>query len=84
MPAQSDLSFTFTAAAGEFEVVEFHLTEALSETFRLEVDLSSTDAAVKFGEILDRPALFTLWQGGQPVRYVHGLVSSFQQGETGF
>ncbi|NNJ18752.1 type VI secretion system tip protein VgrG [Pseudomonas putida CSV86] len=84
MPAQSDLRFTFTAAAGEFEVVEFHLTEALSETFRLEVDLSSTDAAVKFGEILDRPALFTLWQGGQPVRYVHGLVSSFQQGETGF
>ncbi|MDG9882647.1 type VI secretion system tip protein VgrG [Pseudomonas sp. GD04058] len=84
MAVQSDLRFTFTAAAGEFEVVEFHLTEALSETFRLEVDLSSTDAAVKFGEILDRPALFTLWQGGQPVRYVHGSVSGFQQGETGF
>ncbi|WP_425929448.1 type VI secretion system Vgr family protein [Pseudomonas sp. NyZ201] len=84
MAVQSDLRFTFTAAAGEFDVVEFHLTEALSETFRLEVDLSSNDAAVKFGEILDRPALFTLWQGGQPVRYVHGLVSSFQQGETGF
>jgi len=84
MAVQSDLRFTFTAAAGEFDVVEFHLTEALSETFRLEVDLSSTDSAVDFGQVLDRPALFTIWQGGQPVRYVHGSVSSFQQGETGF
>ncbi|MDR0277953.1 MAG: type VI secretion system tip protein VgrG [Paucimonas sp.] len=84
MPAQSDLRFTFTAATGVFEVVEFHLSEGLSETFRLEVDLSSTDPAVKFGEILDRPALFTIWQGDQAVRYVHGSISTFQQGETGF
>ncbi len=84
MPVQSDLSFTFTAAAGEFEVIEFHLSEGLSETFRLEVDLSSRDPSLEFGEILDRPALFTIWQGGQPVRYVHGSVSGFQQGETGF
>ena len=84
MPAQSDLRFTFTAGTGVFEVVEFHLSEGLSETFRLEVDLSSTDPAVKFGEILDRPALFTIWQGDQAVRYVHGSVSTFQQGETGF
>ncbi|WP_175652840.1 type VI secretion system Vgr family protein [Pseudomonas sp. Marseille-P9899] len=84
MPAQSDLRFTFTAGTDDFEVVEFHLTEGLSETFRLEVDLSSTNPAVDFGQILDRPALLTLWQGGQPVRNVHGSVSSFQQGETGF
>jgi type VI secretion system secreted protein VgrG len=25
--------------------------------------------------------LFTIWQGERPVRYVHGLVSSFSQGE---
>ncbi|MDR0277593.1 MAG: type VI secretion system tip protein VgrG [Paucimonas sp.] len=84
MVVQSDLRFTFTAATGVFEVVEFHLSEGLSETFRLEVDLSSTDPAVEFGKILDRPALFTIWQGDQPVRYVHGSVSTFQQGETGF
>ncbi|MHA6194122.1 type VI secretion system Vgr family protein [Pseudomonas wadenswilerensis] len=84
MPAQSDLRFTFTAGSDEFEVVEFHLVEGLSETFRLDVQLSSTNPAVDFGEVLDRPALFTLWQGEQPVRYVHGSVSTFQQGETGF
>ena len=84
MPVQSDLRFTFSAGNDDFEVVEFHLREGLSETFRLDVDLSCTNPAVDFGEILDRPALFTLWQGEQPVRYVHGSVSSFQQGETGF
>ncbi|WP_095156257.1 type VI secretion system Vgr family protein [Pseudomonas sp. Irchel 3E13] len=84
MPAQSDLRFTFTAGPDDFEVVEFHLTEGLSETFRLEVDLSCANPAVNFGQVLDRPALLTLWQSGQPVRYVHGSVSSFQQGETGF
>ncbi|MCU1735683.1 type VI secretion system tip protein VgrG [Pseudomonas sp. 20P_3.2_Bac4] len=84
MPAQSDLRFTFTTGPDDFEVVEFHLTEGLSETFRLEVDLSCANPAVDFGQVLDRPALLTLWQGGQPVRYVHGSVSSFQQGATGF
>ena len=62
MPAQSDLRFTFSAGSDDFEVVEFHLREGLSETFRLDVDLACTNPAVDFGEILDRPALFTLWQ----------------------
>ncbi|MHA6198511.1 type VI secretion system Vgr family protein [Pseudomonas wadenswilerensis] len=84
MPVQSDLRFTFTAGPDEFEVVEFKLTEGLSETFHLEVDLSCRNPAVDFGQVLDQPALLTLWQGGKPVRYVHGSVSSFQQGETGF
>ncbi|MBF8672847.1 type VI secretion system tip protein VgrG, partial [Pseudomonas putida] len=25
-----------------------------------------------------------IWRGERPLRYVHGLVSSFSQGETGF
>ncbi|KPM58301.1 type VI secretion protein VgrG [Pseudomonas putida] len=28
--------------------------------------------------------LFTIWRGERPLRYVHGLVSTFSQGETGF
>ncbi|WP_025809788.1 type VI secretion system tip protein TssI/VgrG, partial [Pseudomonas chlororaphis] len=84
MAVQSDLRFTFTAGGYEFDVVEFWLTEGLSETFKLDVDLSSTNPAVDFGQVLDRPALLTLWQNGQPVRYVHGAVSAFVQGDTGF
>lgn len=85
MAHQSDLRFTFRMVDGmEFEVIEFTLDEALSETFRLELDLASPDPAVDFAQVLDHPALFTLWRGEQPVRYVHGLVSTLEQGETGF
>ncbi|HBP0405278.1 TPA: type VI secretion system tip protein VgrG [Pseudomonas aeruginosa] len=84
MAVQSDLRFTFTAGADAFEVVEFSLTEGLSETFLLDVELSCANPAIDFGQVLDRPALLTIWQGGQPVRYVHGSVTSFQQGNTGF
>jgi len=87
MAAQSDLRFTFTAGEDgvyDFEVVEFHLVEGLSETFRLDVDLSCANSAVDFGLILDHQALLTLWQANRPVRYLHGSVSSFQQGDTGF
>ncbi|SIT07910.1 type VI secretion system secreted protein VgrG [Achromobacter sp. MFA1 R4] len=86
MPRLSDMRFTFSpAAAGvDFEVIEFTLDEALSETFLLRVELSSFDAAVDFGVLLDHPALFTIWRGVTPVRYVHGIVTSFEQGDTGF
>ncbi|KML15399.1 type VI secretion system Vgr family protein, partial [Burkholderia cepacia] len=84
MPTQSDLRFTFTAGIESFEVVEFTLHEGLSETFLLQVELASTNPAIDFGEVLDRNALLTIWQGGQPVRYVHGAISSFVQRDTGF
>ncbi len=85
MSRQSDLRFTFEPASGTaFEVIEFHLTEALSEPFCLELELASANAAVDFGDLLDQPALFTLWHGDQKVRWVHGLVSAFEQGDTGF
>ncbi|MCO7518088.1 type VI secretion system tip protein TssI/VgrG, partial [Pseudomonas putida] len=67
-----------------FEVVSFKLHEALSTPFTLHLELVSFDDDVAFGELLDKPVLFTLWRGERPLRYVHGLVSSFSQGESGF
>ncbi|MCD0501276.1 type VI secretion system tip protein VgrG, partial [Achromobacter sp. MY14] len=77
--------FTFTSASGAaFDVVEFTLHEALSETYRLCIELSSSDPAIDFGTLLDQPALFTIWRGDGPVRHVHGIVTEFVQAETGF
>ncbi|MND80745.1 Phage-related baseplate assembly protein [compost metagenome] len=84
MAVQSDLRFTFTAGTDDFDVVEFHLVEGLSETFRLDVHLSCANPAIDFGQVLDCPGLLTIWQGGQPVRHLHGSVTAFQQGDTGF
>ncbi len=86
MPSQSDLRYSFQPLAGEasFEVVSFTLEEALSTPFTLNLELISFEHDVDFGQLLDQPALFTLWHGQRPVRYVHGQVSSFSQGDSGF
>uniref|UniRef100_UPI002AB6493A contractile injection system protein, VgrG/Pvc8 family n=5 Tax=Burkholderia cepacia TaxID=292 RepID=UPI002AB6493A len=84
MPRQSDMRFTFKAGGLEFDVVSFELEEGLSQPFTLSVDLASTDPSIDFAAVLDQPAQLTIWRAGQPVRYVHGLVSDFEQGETGF
>lgn len=83
---QRDLKFTFSVLSGqmEFEVVEFTLEEAVCEPFRLTIELASHNPNIDFGKVLDQPSLLTIWQGGTAVRHVHGLVSSFTQGKTGF
>ncbi|WP_312540323.1 type VI secretion system Vgr family protein [Achromobacter mucicolens] len=82
----SDLRFSFvpTFAELEFEVVQFTLDEALSEPYCLRVDLSCFDPSVDFGALLDQPALFTIWRNESAVRHVHGIVTSFEQLDTGF
>lgn len=86
MSSQSDLRYTFQPLVGdgEFDVVSFTLKEELSQPFTLTLELVSFEHAVNFGHLLDKPVLFTIWRGERPVRYVHGLVSSFTQGDTGF
>jgi len=80
-----DLRFTFGVVGGlEFELVEFTFDEALSEPFRLELELASADASIDFARILDQPALLTIWRDDAPLRYIHGVVSRFEQGTTGF
>ena len=83
---QRDLKFTFsiTSTQLEFDVVQFELIEALCEPFRLTVDLASYQSGIDFKQVLDQPALLTIWDGTNPARYVHGMVSSFTQGATGF
>ncbi|MFG0685246.1 type VI secretion system Vgr family protein [Pseudomonas sp. WSY_20] len=82
MPRQSDLRFTVTAPAGDFEVAAFSLDEALSTPFRLHLELASFDPAIDFAKLLDQPLTLHIAQGSV-VRHVHGLVSTFEQADTG-
>ncbi|NIX94312.1 type VI secretion system tip protein VgrG [Pseudomonas fulva] len=82
MPRQSDLRFTVTAPVGDFEVAAFTLDEALSEPFQLHLELSSFDPAIDFAQLLDQPLTLHIAQSGT-VRHVHGLVSTFEQADTG-
>ena len=85
MPRQCDLRFTFAPLKGDaFDGVSFSLEEGLSQQFKLELELASHNAAIDFNNVLDLAGLFTIWRDETPVRYVHGLVSLFTQGDTGF
>ncbi|MGV2864721.1 type VI secretion system Vgr family protein [Achromobacter sp. AGC39] len=89
MPSQPTFRFTFQpvkarAIGVAFDVVEFTLDEALSETYRLTLWLSSTESDMDIGAMLDEAALFTIWHGAQAARHVHGIVTEFEQAATGF
>lgn len=85
MPSKSSLRYTFLPLTGEatFDVVSFTFEEAISKPFKLQLELSSHDDDINFSQLLDQPVLFTIWHGAKPMRYVHGLVSTFSQGDSG-
>ena len=81
----NDVRFTFSTPGDEaiaFDVVSFELIEAVSELYRLEIELVSFANDADFVKLLDQPATLTIWQQNEAVRHVHGLVSSFEQGKT--
>jgi len=85
MPRQSEYRFAVELAHGPaFDVVRFELTEGLSQPFRLSLELSCFQHSVDLDALLDGPATFTIARDGQPVRQVHGIVTAFEQGDTGF
>ncbi|ATP50053.1 type VI secretion system tip protein VgrG [Pseudomonas putida] len=82
----NDVRFTFSTPADEainFDVVSFELNEAVSELYRLDIELVSASDDADFATLLDQPAVLTIWQQQEAVRHVHGLISSFEQGKTG-
>lgn len=84
MAHDAGLRFRFEADAGELEVVRFELKEGVSQPFRLELALSSFDDAIDASTLLDRAVRFTIERDGSAMRTVVGIVTAFEQGETGF
>jgi len=85
MPRQADVRFFFRLTEGpELEVVRFELTEGVSQPFRLALELASEDDAVDAATMLDREATLTIERAGGVERRVVGIVTAFEQGETGF
>ncbi|WP_127956580.1 type VI secretion system tip protein VgrG [Serratia microhaemolytica] len=83
----SGLQFTLAAGgqpAGTFAVVDFTLNEHYSSLFELELNLASVNPAIDFDAVLDRGAKLSVWQDGVLQRAVSGIVTCFEQGDTGF
>ncbi|MEX0444582.1 type VI secretion system tip protein VgrG [Xenorhabdus sp. SGI246] len=84
--APSGLQFTLTAGGlppQTFVVTDFTLNESFSQPFNLNVGLASADPAIDFPTVLDRTATLTILQDGVEQRSITGIVSYFEQGNTG-
>ncbi|WP_386080927.1 type VI secretion system Vgr family protein [Vreelandella sp. F11] len=84
MADNTGLQFTLTLpGVDEIAVIDFTHREALSQPFELALNLASRDGSLDAAELLDREAELTIWQDGEPLRRVHGIVSEFGQGDRG-
>ncbi|WP_447046027.1 type VI secretion system tip protein TssI/VgrG [Vreelandella sp. H-I2] len=82
--ASTGLQFTLTLpGVDEIAVIDFTHREALSQPFELSLNLASKDGNLDAAELLDREATLTIWQDGQPLRRVHGIVAEFGRGDRG-
>ena len=83
----SGLQFTLQAGnlpPNTFKVVSFEYREAYSTPFEISLLLSSPQSAVNFSDVLDNQATLSIWRNGELLRSVSGMVSSFEQGDSGF
>ncbi|QTL39661.1 type VI secretion system tip protein TssI/VgrG [Xenorhabdus budapestensis] len=80
------LLFTLTAGSlppQTFVVTDFALTEGFSQPFQLNIGLASANPSIDFSTVLDHTATLTILQGETEQRSISGMVSSFEQGNTG-
>ena len=83
----SGLQFTVTVAGllpTTFSVINFDFLSRYNDLFCLDVAVSSADSEIDAVAILDKIATLSLWQDGELVQTLSGIVSAFEQGDTGF
>ncbi|MBZ5487730.1 type VI secretion system tip protein VgrG [Halomonas aquamarina] len=84
MALSTGLQFTLTLpGVDDIAVIDFTHREALSQPFELVLNLASRDGSLDAAELLDREATLTIWQDGEALRQVHGIVSEFGRGDRG-
>ena len=78
------LQFTLTLpGVDEVAVIDFTHREALSQPFELALNLASRDGSLDAADLLDSEATLTIWQDGEPLRRVHGIIAEFGRGDRG-
>ncbi|MFJ5537873.1 type VI secretion system Vgr family protein [Vreelandella titanicae] len=84
MADKTGLQFTLTLpGADDIAVVRFTHREALSEPFALSVEFASRTHDLSPSDCLDQNATLTIWQDGEPLRRVHGMISELHRGDRG-
>ncbi|MDU8924524.1 type VI secretion system tip protein TssI/VgrG, partial [Pasteurellaceae bacterium LIM206] len=81
----SGLQFTLeTSGKVVFSVTGFNFRAGYNELYRLEIEASSPDSAVEAMTVLDNAAVLSIWQDGEVQQTISGMVTEFEQGDSGF
>ncbi|MBH8580700.1 contractile injection system protein, VgrG/Pvc8 family, partial [Bisbaumannia pacifica] len=84
MADATGLQFTLSLAGiPGLAVVDFTHREALSAPFTLTLTVASRDPDLGPAEVLERNATLVVWEDGEPLRHLHGVVSEFGRGDRG-
>lgn len=81
------LRFTFEVKGQDgdtFELTEFKGSESLSVPFEFVFTLSSEYDNLNPDNMVDHPGTLTIWLDGEPIQYLHGIVSCFRAEKCGF
>ena len=84
MAHATGLQFTLALPGVEdAAVIDFVHRETLSQPFELTLNLASHHNDLDATTLLDREACLTIWQDGEPLRRVHGIISEFGRADRG-
>ncbi|APR76628.1 VgrG protein [Minicystis rosea] len=75
--------FSVTDVPRTLRVARFAGVEALCELFHLEITFASEEGVLEIEDVLGRTACLTLIGKDGDDRYVHGVVSRFEEGDAG-
>ncbi len=76
--SKAQLAFQIVGGdADQFLVVRFRGTEGLSQLYRFEIELSSTEESVAFDSIVGKPAVLSI-NAVTGTRWFHGIVGRFE------
>lgn len=87
LSSPTGLQFTFEVTGLStvgFSVVSFEYKARYSALYSLSLHLTSLSPGIPANSVLDQACCLTIWQDGEVVQTLSGMVSSFAQGDTGF
>jgi type VI secretion system secreted protein VgrG len=82
-PTQKNRSIAITTPLGDDKLLltHFKYAEELNEPFEIVASLLSTDLSVSFEKIVGHPVTISMDLADGSARYLHGIVSDFEQSE---
>src|SRR5690348_4542107 len=75
-------TFQVDGLSNELRVMRFDGHEGISRLYHFDIVVAAAENDIAFADVVGKPGVLTFRVGEEP-RHVHGIVSSFAQGDEG-